>query len=67
VDVAADALALAADDEGDLAVGLEPEQPVDDVDACLLERAAPLDVRLLVERAPRRAAVTLLPPKLRIP
>ena len=41
VDVAAQADALAAHDERDLGVGLEPDEAVDDVGARLLERAGP--------------------------
>ena len=41
VDVAADAVVLAADDQGGLAVGLQADHPVDDVDAGLLERRGP--------------------------
>ena len=49
VDVAADAVVLAAHDQRDLAVGLEADHAVDDVDAGLLERAGLDDVVLLVE------------------
>ena len=49
VDVAADAVVLAADDQGRLAVGLEADDPVDDVDAGLLEHPGLDDVVLLVE------------------
>ena len=49
VDVAAQAGALAADDERGLGVGLEPDQAVDDVGAGALQLARPDDVRLLVE------------------
>jgi hypothetical protein len=47
---------LLADDEGELAVRLEADEAVDDVDAGLLELARPRDVRLLVEARldPRR-------------
>ena len=49
VDVAAEPGALAPDDEADLRVGLQPDEPVDDVRAGLLQLAGPDDVRLLVE------------------
>ena len=49
VDVVAHAVALAADDEHALGVRLERREAVDDVDARLLHRARPLDVRALVE------------------
>ena len=49
VDVAADAVVLAADDQRGLAVGLEADHAVDDVDAGLLERPGLDDVVLLVE------------------
>ena len=49
VHVAADSLGLAADDQRRLAVGLEPDHPVDHVHAGLLQRAGPHDVVLLVE------------------
>ena len=49
VDVAAQAGALAADDERGLAVRLEPDQAVDDVRAGPLQLARPDDVGLLVE------------------
>ena len=49
VQVVADAVALAAHDEDALGVGLQRRQAVDDVHARLLQRAAPLDVRALVE------------------
>ena len=49
VQVVADAVALAAHDEDALGVGLQRRQAVDDVHAGLLQRAAPLDVRALVE------------------
>ena len=49
VDVAADAVVLAADDQRGLAVGLEADDAVDDVDARLLEHAGLDDVVLLVE------------------
>ena len=49
VDVAADAVVLAAHDQRGLAVGLEADDPVDDVDAGLLERPGLDDVVLLVE------------------
>ena len=49
VDVAAQAGALAPDDETDLRVGLQADEAVDDVGARLLELAGPDDVRLLVE------------------
>ena len=50
VDVAAEARgALAADDEGHLRMRLQPDEPVHDVGAGLLELAGPDDVRLLVE------------------
>src|SRR3954447_19424906 len=48
VDVMARAVALAADDQQALGVGLERRVTVDDVDARLLHRARPLDVRPLV-------------------
>ena len=49
VDVAAQAGALATDDERGLGVRLEPDQAVDDVGAGPLELARPDDVGLLVE------------------
>ena len=49
VDVAAEPGALAPHDQRDLAVGLEPNEAVDDMGAGLLELAGPDDVRLLVE------------------
>ena len=55
VGIAADAamtvagVALVADDHRELAVGLEPDDAVDDVAAGLLELACPADVGLLVE------------------
>ncbi len=49
VGVAADALGLVAHDHRQLAVGLQPDQPVDDVAARLLQLAGPADVGLLVE------------------
>ena len=49
VDVAADAVVLAADDQGDLAVRLQADEAEDDVDAGLLQLARPEDVALLVE------------------
>ena len=49
VGVAADAVGLVAHDHRQLAVGLEPDQAVDDVAAGLLELAGPADVGLLVE------------------
>ena len=49
VDVAAQPVALAADDERRLRVDLQVGEAVDDVDAGLLERAALLDVAALVE------------------
>ena len=49
VQVVADAVALAAHDQDALGVGLERRQAVDDVHARLFQRAAPLDVRPLVE------------------
>ena len=49
VAVAADAVGFLAHDEQDLAVRLQAHEPVDDVDARLLEAAGPFDVRLLVE------------------
>ena len=49
VDVAADALGLVSHDHRQLAVGLEPDEAVDDVAAGLLELARPADVGLLVE------------------
>ena len=42
-------VALARGRPADLGVRLQPEEAVDDVHAALLERARPLDVRLLVE------------------
>ena len=47
--VPADAVALASDDEHGLGVRLEPDDAVHDVDARLLERSRPVDVRLLVD------------------
>ena len=49
VEVAAEPRALAADDERDLRVRLEPDEAVHDVRAGLLEAAGPDDVVLLVE------------------
>ena len=49
VDVVAHAVALAAHDEQALGVRLQRRVPVDDVDAGLLQRARPADVRALVE------------------
>ena len=49
VDVAAQAAALAADDQRRLRVRLEPDEAVHDVRAGLLQLARPDDVRLLVE------------------
>ena len=49
VAVAANAVGLLPHDEQHLAVRLQPDEPVDDVDARLLEAAGPFDVRLLVE------------------
>ena len=49
VDVAADAVVLAADDERGLAVGLQSDDPVDDVNAGLLEHPGLVDVVFLVE------------------
>ena len=49
VAVAADAVGLLAHDEQDLGVRLQPDEPVHDVRARLLEHAGPFDVRLLVE------------------
>src|SRR6185295_11965708 len=49
VDVAADAVFLAADDEGDLAMRLQADEAEDDVDARFLQLAGPEDVAFLVE------------------
>ena len=49
MDVAREPIALAPDDERDLRVRLEAEEPVDDMHALVLERARPADVALLVE------------------
>src|SRR5262245_27181839 len=49
VDVAAQLVLLLAHDEGDLGVGLQPDQTVDDVDAGFFKSLRPLDVRLFVE------------------
>ncbi len=49
VDVAAQVVFLAAHDQGRLRVDLHVGEPVDDVDARLLERARPFDVAALVE------------------
>src|SRR5262245_2387090 len=49
VDIAAQFVLLLAHDEGDLGMGLQPDQAVDDVDAGLLKSRRPLDVRLFVE------------------
>ena len=49
MDVPAQPRALAPDDERGLGVGLEPDEPVDDVGAGPLQLARPDDVRLLVE------------------
>ena len=42
-------LFLAANDQRDLGVGLESQQPVDDVDPCVFQGPCPLDVALFVE------------------
>ena len=47
--VAADAVGFLAHDEQDLGVRLQPDEPVHDVRARLLQHAGPFDVRLLVE------------------
>ena len=52
VDVAAQSLRRAPDDQADLGVRLVAAHPVDDVRPGLLERARPLDIALFVE--PRR-------------
>ena len=49
VDVVAHAVALAAHDQDALGVGLQRRVAVDDVDARLLQRPRPADVRALVE------------------
>ena len=49
VDVAADAVVLAADDQRDLAVRLQADEAEDDVDAGLFQFARPEDVAFLVE------------------
>src|ERR1044072_2725204 len=49
VHIAPERFALAADDEPDLAVCLEPDDAVDDVDARLFESLRPLDVVLFIE------------------
>ena len=49
VQVVADAVALAAHDQDALGVRLQRRQAVDDVHARLFQRAAPVDVRALVE------------------
>ena len=49
VAVAADAVGLLADDEQHLGVGLQPDEPVDDVHAGFLEHVGTFDVGLLVE------------------
>ena len=49
VHVALDAVAFAAHDQRHLAVGLEPDEAVDDVHARVFQRARPLDVGRLVE------------------
>ena len=49
VAVETDRVALLADDQGGLGVGLEPHQAVDHVGARLFQRSGPPDVRLLVE------------------
>src|SRR5262245_9027503 len=49
MNVAAQLVLLLAHDEGDLGVGLQPDQAVDDVDAGLLQSLGPLDVRLFIE------------------
>ena len=47
-DIPADAVMLTADDQRGLAMGLEPDDLVDDVDARLLEHAGLVDIALLV-------------------
>src|SRR6185369_6450988 len=49
MDVAADAVALVAHDEGNLAVNFVADEAVDDVHAGFLELARPLDVARFVE------------------
>ena len=49
VDVAAQSVVVAPNDENDLAVRLEPDHAIGDVNARLLELARPVDVGLLVE------------------
>ena len=49
VDVAANAVVLAADHQGDLAVRLQADEAEDDVDAGLFQLARPEDVAFLVE------------------
>ena len=49
VAIVAQHAALVAHDERELAVGLEPDHPVDDVHSRFLELARPVDVRRLVE------------------
>jgi len=49
VGVAAQGVALLADHQRQLAVGLQPDQAVDHMAAGLLQLAGPLDVGLLVE------------------
>ena len=44
-----DSVLLLANDQQDLGVGLQADEPVHDVGAGLLEHPGPLDVRLLVE------------------
>ncbi len=47
--IAADAVLFPAHDERDLAVHLEADQPIDDMDALALQRTGPFDVALFVE------------------
>ena len=49
VDVAANAIVLAANDEGDLAMRLQADEAEDDVDAGFFQFAGPEDVAFLVE------------------
>lgn len=49
MDIAADAVFLPADDQQDLAVGLQPRQAVNDVAAGLFQLLGPVDVVLLVK------------------
>ena len=53
MDVAADAVVVLAHDQADFAVDFVADQAIDDMDAGLLQLAAPLDVVGLVETRPQ--------------